>query len=462
MKLTRRATLRAGAGSLTAGVLAGCVSEPPGFGSGNPDGGYAAFFAIWDFAEAVSGDLLTFENPVEVGEMGHGWEPNAGLTRDVARSDVFVYLDTAEFSWAQDIAAEADGEGVHVIDAMAGLERDLLPIDREKSDERETADPADVDPETIDVAQLDVYDSRTGEVIMDWHDDHWHGELPDVERDGDASVELVFESTDGDVLPLGDSAPFQIDARVADRAQEGIVEATTEGARIRFDGLDDGLTRVYFRLLHDGEVLWETSSDLASIQVVEALEATDAPAFYDPHVWVDPVLAQQIVENIADGLAELDPDNESTYRENADAYRERLEAVDRQFRDLAEEADHDVAVLAGHDSFGYLRARYDIEIHTPAGIAPAEVQTGSDIADLIDLVEDHGIDTVLYDPFESTNGGDLPDMVDVILDETDASEYAPVTPAEGTTREWQQAEYGWVEQMEEVTLPSLRQALGVE
>ncbi|ELY63323.1 metal ABC transporter substrate-binding protein [Natronobacterium gregoryi SP2] len=48
------------------------------------------------------------------------------------------------------------------------------------------------------------------------------------------------------------------------------------------------------------------------------------------------------------------------------------------------------------------------------------------------------------------------------MENTDADEYAPVTPAEGTTAEWNERGWGWIEQMEEVTIPSLRQALGAE
>ena len=40
----------------------------------------------------------------------------------------------------------------------------------------------------------------------------------------------------------------------------------------------------------------------------------------NPHVWLDPVLAQQQVANIRDGLIAIDPNNANSYRTNADAY----------------------------------------------------------------------------------------------------------------------------------------------
>jgi zinc transport system substrate-binding protein len=40
----------------------------------------------------------------------------------------------------------------------------------------------------------------------------------------------------------------------------------------------------------------------------------------NPHVWLDPVLAQQQVANIRDRLIAINPTNADSYRTNADAY----------------------------------------------------------------------------------------------------------------------------------------------
>lgn len=53
-------------------------------------------------------------------------------------------------------------------------------------------------------------------------------------------------------------------------------------------------------------------------------------------------------------------------------------------------------------------------------------------------------------------------MVEVLLENTDADTYEPLTPVEGTTEEWNEQDWGWIEQMEELNLPSLRAALGAD
>ncbi|WP_254862697.1 metal ABC transporter solute-binding protein, Zn/Mn family [Halovivax gelatinilyticus] len=464
MELTRRSVLSAAAGTGAASLVAGCLSDPPGFGS-DPEGGYAAFYALWDWAEQVSGDEMSFENPVDVGEMGHGWEPSASLPADVAQSAAFIYLDTPEFSWAQDLAREleTDHEDVALIDVMEGLEPQLLVMDEDDGADREADPESAFDPEHLTVDDFDVYDTRSGERIMYWHDGHWHGGVPSIEVDSSVTVEPVVIDESDRVLPLDDDSAFELDAVVADGAQEGIVDIEASDGRITFSGTNKGLTRIYYRVLHDGSVIWDTSNDLASVEVVAELEATDRPSFYDPHVWVDPVLAEQMVETIADGLSEVDPDNEGTYRENAEDYQSRVADVHDQFKALETEATRDVALFIGHDSFGYIDARYDFDIHTSVGISADADETGADVAELVELIETHDIETVLYDPFETPNPDtDVPDAVEVILESSEATNYEPLTPVEGTTPEWNDAGYGWVEQMEQVNLPSLRKALGVK
>lgn len=458
MDLTRRSLLRSGAGALGASALAGCLSDVEGNGGGEGSG-YAAFFAIWDWAQHVGGEEFEFENPVDVGEMGHGWEPGGDLAREIAGTDVFVHLDTPEFAWAQDIAAqlEADYDDVAVIDGMAGMEDDLIPWsgeEAEEGDDREPETDHEFDPEAVEVAELDIIDRRTGEVTAYLHGDHWHGAVPDVPLDETVTVGAVFEDEEGRVLPLGEDEQFQLDASIVEGAQE-IIEIESRGDELAMTGLEEGRTQVVFELLSDGEVVFDTSVDGLDAEVVEAA-AEEAPEFYDPHVWVDPVLVSEMVETIAEGLAEIDPDNADTYEENAAAYGEELDAVHEEFERIVEEGERDVAVLAGHDSFQYIEERYGFDIHTPVGASPDESPSSQDIADTIEFVNENGIDVILYDHFES------PNLAETIVENSDASEVESVSPAEGTTSEWNDEGWGWVEQMEEINVPAFAKALGAE
>ncbi|SIR89052.1 metal ABC transporter substrate-binding protein [Natronorubrum thiooxidans] len=456
MDLTRRSVLKRSAGAVSLGAFAGCLSSPD---SGGGEGGYASFFALWDWANQVGGDEMAFENPIDAGEMGHGWEPDGNLAPEIASSEAFVYLDTPEFSWAQDIVSDLErdyDDSVTVIDGLEGLGPYLLPFDAEPVPEPDT--DHDFVLEDLQLDEFDHVDLRSNEVLGYWHIEHWHGGIPDVPLDESVPIGVVIEDTEGRVLPLGADEQFQLDARLADGAEDGVVEIESNGDHVAFHGTALGSTAVILQLRRDGEVVFETDEEALGVDVVEEL-SEGADEFHDPHVWVDPVLAQRIVETIADALTETDPDNEDTYRENATAYIEQLSAIDDQLRELTETAQRDVAVFVGHDSFQYLEHRYGFDFRTPVGISPNERMSPSAVADLIDVIETHDINTILYDPFETGSQDEIPSEAQTLLEESDATNAEPITPMSGTTREWQERDWGYLEQMREINIPSLQQAL---
>ncbi len=73
-------------------------------------------------------------------------------------------------------------------------------------------------------------------------------------------------------------------------------------------------------------------SDVPSVVVSEGIEPMGiAEGPYagkpNPHAWMSPSTALIYVENIRDAFIEHDPDNAETYRQNAAAYRQRIEAA---------------------------------------------------------------------------------------------------------------------------------------
>lgn len=455
----RREILTAATGIATT-ALAGCLREPPDSDDGDDRTGSAAFFALKDWANQVAGDVMAFETPVEVGEMGHGWDPDGDIVPQIAQNDVFCYLRTPEFQWSIDIADELAGDGrdVTLIDGMQAIpESELLSL---AGDGRRLAPPnRDVtfDPADFQVGEFELIHSQ--EVAAWWHDDHFHGGVPDVPLDGSIALSVHVEDTDGKVPPLGEDEPFQVDARISDSAPTGIVEISASGRQLEFQGVQAGETLVVFELRAGDEVVFDTANDPAMVTVAPP-EAVEVDAFHDPHVWVDPIHAQSIVDLITDELATVVPDASETFRANAEDYKAQLARVDEAFEQLVADAALDVAVYVAHGAFQYVENRYGFELRTPVGVTPDAAESLDDIAQLGQTVENHGIDTILYDPFEApVPDEDIPQGAAVLLEETSAEYALPLSAAEGTTPAWREEGYGWVEQMEAINLPSLRQAL---
>ena len=458
MNTTRRTILRSGLAAASAGAVAGCLSVGNPLSDDGDRSGYTAFFTIQNWAEHIAGDRFEFTNPVSVGQMGHGWSPDGNVARDIASTSAFLYLDTPEFSWAQDVATELeqDYDGVATYDLLDGLGPHLIGFDSGSLPDFDHG--RDYPRERLRLDEFDIYDLRSDDQLGYWHTDHWHGGVPDIPTETTVPVGLVIEDNQGRVVPLGDGERYQVDARIADD-EAGLVEIASHGRQVEFTGIETGRTAVVFEVRDEGEVIYDTADEPAAFEVIEEGD-TGASEFHDPHVWVDPVLGQEMVRGIRDGLVELDPENADAYEENTTTYIARMNEVDEAFESLAADADRDVAVLAGHDAFQYLERRYDFELRTPVGISPDAAESFEDIAGLIDTIEERDIQTVLYDPFEAPDPGvDMPQMVDVLFENTDVENAEPLTPVEGTTETWQENEWGWVEQMVEINLPSLRTAL---
>jgi zinc transport system substrate-binding protein len=189
-------------------------------------------------------------------------------------------------------------------------------------------------------------------------------------------------------------------------------------------------------------------------------EETQRDEFHDPHIWIDPVPVQEMVDRLAEEFAAVDPDNAETYEQNAADYSERIQGVHEAFERVVSDAELDRAIFAGHDSYSYVEQRYGFELETPTGISPDARASRDDIINLIEIIEANEIDTILYDPFESSSpGDDYPQIVDSILEESSAEEARPLTPVSGTTDQWEENGWGWIEQMEQVNIASLDAAL---
>jgi zinc transport system substrate-binding protein len=179
----------------------------------------------------------------------------------------------------------------------------------------------------------------------------------------------------------------------------------------------------------------------------------DDHAEYDPHFWLDPTRTATALATVRDAFLELDGENADSYRANAEDYRERLLTLHEDILALAEGADDATVLVAGHDAFGYLEARYGIEFEALTGVSPDASPTPRDIERAQQLIAEHDIEYVVADPLESQRAAEQ------LVEDTDASEVLPLTSLPGRTDEWASQGWGYVDVMREVNLPTLEKVL---
>ena len=147
----------------------------------------------------------------------------------------------------------------------------------------------------------------------------------------------------------------------------------------------------------------------------------------DPHVWLDPVLAQTEVSTIAEGLAEADPDNAEDYLENAGIYNGKLNELDKAYR-AAFEGTENRTFVTQHAAFAYLAARYDLNQISVTGLNAEVEPSAAALATLSDYVKANNISHIYFENNASSQTAET-------LAEEVGVELAVLSPLEGITEE---------------------------
>ena len=158
----------------------------------------------------------------------------------------------------------------------------------------------------------------------------------------------------------------------------------------------------------------------------------DHDELYNAHVWLDPNRAIQQVRNIADGLAEADPDHAAAYRQNAERYVAELTALDEELKaQLAPFAGAEIITF--HEAFAYFADAYHLHVAGVIANEPGEEPSTRDIADTCDLVTELGIKTLFVEPQYPQKAAET------IARETGASIYTldPCVSGDGTKESYE-------------------------
>jgi ABC-type Zn uptake system ZnuABC Zn-binding protein ZnuA len=83
----------------------------------------------------------------------------------------------------------------------------------------------------------------------------------------------------------------------------------------------------------------------------------------DPHMWLDPNLIIQYVENIRDGLIQVDPEGKEVYEQNAEAYILELQVLDAWIVEQVNLVSAENRLLiTNHEALNYFAERYGFEV----------------------------------------------------------------------------------------------------
>ncbi|MEW9697792.1 metal ABC transporter substrate-binding protein [Paenibacillus sp. SI8] len=156
-------------------------------------------------------------------------------------------------------------------------------------------------------------------------------------------------------------------------------------------------------------------------------EAHSSEKAWDPHVWLDPVLAQKEVASIELALEQADPVHKEDYKKNADAYIVKLKELDQSFRAALSTVKRKEFVTQ-HAAFGYLAKQYGLTQVPIAGLSPEEEPQPAKMADIIRFAKEHEVKTIFFETLAD------PKVAAVVAKEVGAKS-AVLNPIEGLTDE---------------------------
>ncbi|MBC1289791.1 zinc ABC transporter substrate-binding protein [Listeria welshimeri] len=162
---------------------------------------------------------------------------------------------------------------------------------------------------------------------------------------------------------------------------------------------------------------------------------------HDPHVWLSPVLAQQEVTNIQNGLTKADKTNADTYEKNAANYNDKLKALDGKFK-TAFEGVKQRDFVTQHAAFQYLAKEYNLHQVAIAGLSPDQEPSPARLAELQKYVKDNNISTIYFEEVAS------PKVAETLANETGAK-LEVLSPIEGITDKEQKKGMDYIAYMEQ-------------
>lgn len=322
-------------------------------------------FPQYDFTRQIAGDLVEVEFLLPPGTSAHAYEPTPATVVRILEADLLIYtgdgmepwVDTLIKSSSNDLTILDLSENAFLLESHYSEAFNLLveAIDHVIHEVEDGLITTSEGLTEIDTLMHDFLDH-------DAEDDHDHTD----EHEHESEMDHFLEDIDHALHEYKDGLITEV---VAFETIEAVVHA--------FLDHDD----------HDGDD--HDDHDHGD---------------FDPHIWLDPLNAKNMVTDIENALVTLLPEHEETIRTNASNYRSDLDALHEAYLDLIQNSSNLVLMHGGHNAFGYFANRYGIEYVTPyEGFSSNSEPTPQALAAMIDLMQQRGITHLFSETLISPN-----------------------------------------------------------
>lgn len=418
----------------------------------------ATLFPQYDFVKEIAKDKVDVTLLLPPGVESHSYEPSPKDIADIKKAGMFIYTGEYMEPWAHKIIEGSQGKSIVIVDTSKGIELMDEAVEHHEHEHGEGAHPFE---------WAGAFELKKGEYKWSFAKVDSKYAYPEMQmvilaadKKGKEGIEAAEEKAEGlfkakatakkngETLSPGDALyTLEFDEKK---------DVSTFKVKIEKDG-----TYVFFtqHVPTEFEAKEHFFKDSKGKDVEPSAQEPEGAHHHhggkDPHIWVDPVYAQKMVDNIVEGLVKADSKNESFYKENGEAYKKKLQELDKKFSEAFKKTKYKKIMYGGHFAFGYFAKRYGLEHISPySGFAPDAEPTPQRIAELIKTMKESGLKTIYYEELVD------PKVAKVIADQTGAKMLL-LHGAHNVSKEELSAGISYIKIMED-NLEKLKQGLGYE
>ena len=116
---------------------------------------------------------------------------------------------------------------------------------------------------------------------------------------------------------------------------------------------------------------------------------------FDPHIWLDPINAKAMLNEMAEHLIENDPKNEAKYKSNL---AKALKEIDKLTIDVMTDLSSSVSSIVFHDAYQYFEERFNVKV-LGAFTVNTDVMPGAEqLAEIREIIEHDKVACVFSEP----------------------------------------------------------------
>ncbi|MDC1057525.1 zinc ABC transporter substrate-binding protein [Nitrosopumilus sp.] len=319
---------------------------------------YTTFYPLYQFTQGVAGDAADVRILIPSNGDPHSFELGPKTIVDLTKADMLIYNGAGFEPYIDEIMSSSDFDHIVFVDSSEG----------------------------ISLMKGEAHDHSShgsnGDEKHDEHAEEFYEEIAHVIEEFEAGEITQSQSIEEieEILSEHEGDGHGYEGAIEDI--QNLIHEIEDGHMEGAEGLEEIHHLVSGEDVHDEHAKEDGHDEHAE----EDMDHT-----YDPHIWLDPILAKSQVMTIADHLKESDPEHAEIYHDNSISYANQLDLLDQEIRSDVSSCAKDTFVPF-HNAFSYFAERYDLNtLAVIQEFSPETPVTAKDIEELIHFAEDNDI-----------------------------------------------------------------------